>query len=157
LEREEPRKSNAIPLDIARSMVVLWFNGISGTRGQFRDIEKECIAEPYLWDLRGCDGEMRVGAFLRQKRAVFVVLLFVVFFALAATQSFGAEAPTHSILPGFQEDESRVGQAKIQIARTPISQLLLVSAKSRKTLKLYVGTIPQSYIHTDRLKTNMER
>jgi hypothetical protein len=46
LEREKPRKSTALPLDIARSMVVLLFNGISGTRGQFRDIEKECIAEP---------------------------------------------------------------------------------------------------------------
>ena len=66
---------------------------------------------------------MRVGVFLRQKTAVFVVLLLVVFFALAATQSFGAEAPTHSILPGFQEDESRVGQGKIQahIAELPLS------------------------------------
>ena len=66
---------------------------------------------------------MRVGVFLRQKTAVFVVLLFVVFFALAATQSFGAGGPIHSILPGFQEDESQVGQAEIQanIAELPLS------------------------------------
>ena len=57
---------------------------------------------------------MHVGVFLRQKTVVFVALLLVVFFALVATQSFGAEAPTHGILPGFQEDESRIGQAKIQ-------------------------------------------
>lgn len=114
LEREEPRKSTALPLDIARSVVVVWFNGVSGTCGQFRDIEKDCIAGPCLWGLRGSDGEMCVGVFLRRKAAVVVVLLFVVFFALAATQSFGTEALIHSILPGFREDENRVGQAKIQ-------------------------------------------
>ena len=65
---------------------------------------------------------MCVGAFLHQKTVVVVVLLFVGFFALVATQSFGAEAPTHGILPGFQEDESQIGQAKIQIdmAELPI-------------------------------------
>jgi RsiW-degrading membrane proteinase PrsW (M82 family) len=67
LEREEPRKSNVLPLDIAPLMVVLWFNGISGTRGQFRDIKKECIAKPCFGGLGGSDGEMCVGAFLRQK------------------------------------------------------------------------------------------
>jgi len=67
---------------------------------------------------------MCIGAFLCQKTAVFVaLLLFVIFFALVATQSFGAEAPTHGILPGFQEDETRVGQAKIQtdVAEFPLS------------------------------------
>ena len=104
-------------------MVVVWFNGISGTRGQFRDIEKDCIAAPCLWGLRGSDWKMCGGVFLRQKTAVIVVLLFVGFFVLVATQSFGAEAPTHSILPRFQEDEVRVGQAKIQadIAEIPLS------------------------------------
>ena len=64
---------------------------------------------------------MRAAVFLHQK--MFVILLFVVFFALAATQSFGAEAPTDSILPGFQEDEGQIGQSKIQIdmAKLPMS------------------------------------
>jgi len=66
---------------------------------------------------------MFVGVFLRQKTAVFVALLFVGFFALTVTQSLGAESPTNGVLPGFQEDESRVGQGKIQshIAELPLS------------------------------------
>ena len=66
---------------------------------------------------------MCVGVILRQKTAVFVVLLFVVFFALLATQALATEAPTHSILPGFQEDGNQIRQAEIQadIAEVPIS------------------------------------
>jgi len=66
---------------------------------------------------------MCVGVFLRQKTLVFVVLLFVVFFALAATQTITTGAPIQDILPGFQEDESQMGQAKIQahIAELPLS------------------------------------
>lgn len=71
----------------------------------------------------GSDGRMCIGAFLRQKTLVFVALLFVVFFTLAATESFGPEVPTHSILPGFQEDESQARQDKIQtgLAELPLS------------------------------------
>lgn len=90
-ECEEPRKSNAIlPLDIARSVVVVWFNGISGRCGQFRDIEKDCIAGPCFLGLKGSDREMCVGSFLRKKTAVFVVLLFVVFAASEQTKDEGA-------------------------------------------------------------------
>jgi len=66
---------------------------------------------------------MCVVVLLRQKTAVFVALLFVVFFALAATQSLAAEVLTHSILPGFQEDESQICQTKIQadIVELPLS------------------------------------
>jgi len=66
---------------------------------------------------------MCVGAFLRQKTAVFVALVFAVFFVVPAAQSFGTEVLTHSIIPAFQEDENRVGQAKIQadIAEPPLS------------------------------------
>ena len=71
---------------------------------------------------------MYVGAFLRQKVAAFAVLLLVVFFALAATRSFGAEAPTRGILPGLQEDESRVGQAKIQIDIVGLSLSFIANA-----------------------------
>jgi len=112
-----------LPLDIARAMVVVWFNVGTGGCRCFQDIEKECIAEPCFRGLMGSDSGMDVGVFLRQKTAVFVALLFVVLFALTVTQSFGAESPSYSILPGFREDESRVGQAKIQvdIAQLPLS------------------------------------
>ena len=64
---------------------------------------------------------MCVGVFLHQKTSVFVVFLLVVF--LIATEVFAGSAPIQDILPGFQEDESRVGQAKIQmdIVELPIS------------------------------------
>jgi len=64
---KEPRKGNALPLDIALPMVVLWFNEISGIRRQFRNIEKDCSAGPCFWGLGGSDGKMCVAAFLRQK------------------------------------------------------------------------------------------
>jgi len=71
---------------------------------------------------------MCVGAFLRQKIAVFVVLLFVVFFALVATQSFGVEAPAQGILPGFQEDERRAGLEKIQADTAELPLSFIVNA-----------------------------
>ena len=63
---------------------------------------------------------MCVGAFLRQKTPVFLVLLFVVFFAFVVTEAFATGAP---IMVDSSWDEGDVGQGKIQadIAELPLS------------------------------------